>query len=163
MIINGVWDVVGACYEDFGSFDVGTIDCCLDDVILCGILRSSTFGGDSDSLDDNLMTCNWIWFQYPPYTFTEAVDGVIKFNGGIEVAFLEELRKYFNFNYDVINCMDNWGTFHNGTWTGIVGKVFYQVIFPSLRFFMFLSIFLSIFVCSESSSWNWWCFIHIWT
>ena len=48
MIINCVWDVVvGACCEKvFGSFDVGTIDCCLDGVILCGTLRSSTFGGD---------------------------------------------------------------------------------------------------------------------
>ena len=56
------------------------------------------------------------------------------FRGGIEVEFLEALRKYFNFNYDVINCMDNWGTFQNGSWTGIVGQVFYQVIFAVIQF-----------------------------
>ena len=49
------------------------------------------------------------------------------FAGGIEVELLKELKKYFKFQYDVLNCNENWGNYINGTWTGVIGNVLYNV------------------------------------
>ena len=50
-----------------------------------------------------------------------------KFSGGIEGEFINALKDYFKFNYQVINCNNTWGSYINGTWTGVIGKVIYQV------------------------------------
>lgn len=50
-----------------------------------------------------------------------------KFNGGIEGELMNSLKDYFKFEYHVIDCNGTWGSYTNGTWTGVIGKVVYQV------------------------------------
>lgn len=46
------------------------------------------------------------------------------FSGGYEVRLIEELSKFFNFTYDIINCDSDWGKqWSNSTWTGLIGKI----------------------------------------
>ena len=69
------------------------------------------------------------YFQLLPYSFLEKdyITGETILTEGIEMQFLNELSKYFNFNYKVVNCNNTWGSNINGNWTGIIGQVLYQV------------------------------------
>ena len=49
------------------------------------------------------------------------------FTGGTEVELLNALRKFFNFQYDIVDCNKDWANYINGTWTGVIGEVFYNV------------------------------------
>lgn len=42
---------------------------------------------------------------------------------------LNALKDYFKFNYHVINRSNDFGSYKNGTWTGVIGDVVYEVIF----------------------------------
>ena len=42
----------------------------------------------------------------------------------------------FNFNYKIVNCNDTWGNNINGTWTGVIGQVLYQVKQSSKVYFI---------------------------
>ena len=53
--------------------------------------------------------------------------GQLILTGGIEGQFLDALKSHFNFSYKVVDCNNNWGSNINGTWTGVIGQVFYQV------------------------------------
>ena len=71
---------------------------------------------------------NFCLFQSPPYIFLETYSNrTTLFTGGIEFEFLNALKNYFEFNYHAIDCNSNWGSFINGTWTGVVGNVLYKV------------------------------------
>ena len=41
---------------------------------------------------------------------------------------LNASKQFFRFEYDILDCNQHWGNYINGTWTGVVGKVFYKVI-----------------------------------
>ena len=49
------------------------------------------------------------------------------FSSGIEVELLNALKQFFNFQYDIMDCNQDWGSYINGTWTGVIGKVLYNV------------------------------------
>ena len=49
------------------------------------------------------------------------------FQGGIEVELLNSLKQLFNFQYDIVDCNQQWGNYINGTWTGVIGSVFKKV------------------------------------
>ena len=49
------------------------------------------------------------------------------FTGGIEMELLNALKKFLNFQYDIVGCNNDWGTYINGTWTGLIGQIFYNV------------------------------------
>ena len=49
------------------------------------------------------------------------------FTDGIEVELLNALKQFFNFQYDIVDCNQQWGSYINGTWTGLTGQVFYNV------------------------------------
>ena len=57
------------------------------------------------------------YFQLLPYTFLEKdnITGETILTEGIEMQFLNELSKYFNFSYKIVNCNDTWGSNINGT------------------------------------------------
>ena len=40
---------------------------------------------------------------------------------------LNSMKKYFNFQYKIVDCNQDWGNYINGTWTGLIGKVFENV------------------------------------
>ena len=46
---------------------------------------------------------------------------------GIEVELLNAMKKFFNFQYEIVDCNQTWGSYINGTWDGIIGKVFDEV------------------------------------
>ena len=49
------------------------------------------------------------------------------FAGGTEVELLNALKQFFNFQYDIVDCNNDWGNYINGTWTGLIGQVFHNV------------------------------------
>ena len=49
------------------------------------------------------------------------------FQGGIQVELLNSLKQLFNFQYSVVDCNEEWGNYMNGTWNGVIEKVFYKV------------------------------------
>ena len=55
-------------------------------------------------------------------------NGTSIFTGGIQVELLNALKQFFRFEYDILDCNQHWGSHINGTWTVVVGKVFYKVI-----------------------------------
>ena len=65
------------------------------------------------------------------------------FKGGLEVELLNELKQFFNFQYDVVDCNQVWGNYVNGTWTGIIGKVFYKVNLLLLFYFVINELVIS--------------------
>ena len=68
-----------------------------------------------------------MYIQYPPYTIIKKENGKSVFTDGMEVELLNALKQSFNFQYDVVDCNQVWGNYINGTWTGVIGKVFYEV------------------------------------
>ena len=40
---------------------------------------------------------------------------------------LNSMKQYFNFKYKIVDCNQLWGSYINGAWIGIIGKVFYNV------------------------------------
>ena len=65
------------------------------------------------------------------------------FKGGLEVELLNELKQFFNFQYDVVDCNQVWGNYINGTWTGIIDKVFYKVNLLLLFYFVINELVIS--------------------
>lgn len=49
------------------------------------------------------------------------------FQGGIEVELLNSLKEFLNFQYSVVDCNQEWGNYMNGTWSGVIGKLFHEV------------------------------------
>ena len=49
------------------------------------------------------------------------------FTSGTEVELLNALKQFFNFQYDIVDCNQDWGRYINGTWTGLIGKLFDNV------------------------------------
>ena len=45
----------------------------------------------------------------------------------MEVELLNEMKKFLNFQYEIVNCNQIWGSYINGTWNGIIGKVLDEV------------------------------------
>ena len=62
-------------------------------------------------------------FQFPPYAYLTHENGTSILTGGIEFELLSALKEYFHFQYDVMDCNQDWGSYINQTWTGIIGKV----------------------------------------
>ena len=54
-------------------------------------------------------------------------NGTLLFTGGFEVELLNSMKEFFNFQYKIVDCNQFWGNYINGTWTGIIGKVFDNV------------------------------------
>ena len=40
---------------------------------------------------------------------------------------LNYMKQFFNFQYKIVDCNQVWGNYINGTWTGVIGEVFYEV------------------------------------
>ena len=49
------------------------------------------------------------------------------FTSGLEVELLKSMKKFFNFQYKIVDCNQVWGNYTNGTWTGLIGKAFDHV------------------------------------
>ena len=45
----------------------------------------------------------------------------------MELELLNAMKKSFNFQYEIVDCNQIWGTYINGTWNGIIGKVLDEV------------------------------------
>ena len=49
------------------------------------------------------------------------------FARGSGMELLNALKQFFHFQYEIVDCNQDWGNYMNGTWTGLIGKVFYNV------------------------------------
>ena len=49
------------------------------------------------------------------------------FAGRSEVELLNALKQLFHFQYEIVDFNQDWGNYLNGTWTGFIGELFYNV------------------------------------
>ena len=69
----------------------------------------------------------FIVIQFTYTSLTRDINGTLRFTGGYEVELLNSMKQYFNFQYKIVDCKQVWGNYINGTWTGLIGKVFDNV------------------------------------
>ena len=62
-------------------------------------------------------------FQFPPYAYITHENGASILTGGIEFELLSALKEFFLFRYEIMDCNQDWGSYINGTWTGLIRKV----------------------------------------
>ena len=59
------------------------------------------------------------YIQYPPYTFLKNESEKSVFTGGVEVELLNELKQFFNFQYDIVDCNKVWGNQVSGKFSAV--------------------------------------------
>lgn len=66
--------------------------------------------------------------EFMPYCgFKKTADNRLLPRYSMEMEFVKVLAKQFNFQFNLIDANQKWGTLVNGTWTGAVGQVYYGV------------------------------------
>lgn len=66
--------------------------------------------------------------QWQPFCdLDRTVPGVTKFKFSMESELLSVLQAQYNFSSNLLFANDIWGAYVNGTWTGLIGDVYYGV------------------------------------